>query len=252
MGLRSIVVYYCDVGGTHLQPLVNRIVDTLFPKRCVHCGRWGALVCPLCMDSIDYLYEQYCPGCKDSSVLGYTNHGCGRRSYLDQVVSIAWYRGVIRSVITQYKYEPYVTSLIDVLQDLVFRGITDTEVSLWRDVVIVPVPLHPSRQRERGFNQSEEIANLVSERIGRPVCSNLLTRIARTDIQSTIATIARRRKNMVKAFAINPHVEHDSDGKHILLIDDVYTSGSTLQSCARALKKEFRNIQISAFTIARG
>lgn len=97
---------------------------------------------------------------------------------------------------------------------------------------IVPVPLHKSKKRRRGYNQSELLAQKISERNNIPYDPALLLRVKETGTQTKL-THEQRKKNVKGAFWASPHVK----GLHILLIDDVITTGSTLSECARALKK---------------
>ena len=111
---------------------------------------------------------------------------------------------------------------------------------------IIPVPLHPIKFRRRGFNQSEIIANGISKSLNKKVLNKILIRKVHTDTQ-TKKTIEERRKNVESVFGIkNPHIIAN---KHILLIDDVITTGSTLSSCAKEILK-IKNTKVSIATLA--
>jgi ComF family protein len=100
--------------------------------------------------------------------------------------------------------------------------------------MIIPVPLHPTRLRSREFNQSLLLADQLGRHLDRPVSATHLTRILATDPQTTLTRQARLR-NLRKAFAVrNPQ---DLMEKRILLVDDVFTTGTTLNECAKALRK---------------
>ena len=98
---------------------------------------------------------------------------------------------------------------------------------------IIPVPVHPSRRRKRGFNQAEILAEIIGERLGIPVRTDLLTRTKKTLPQKELSP-AERLKNLSGAFRAE---ELPPDIKRVLLVDDIYTTGSTLEACARILKK---------------
>jgi ComF family protein len=112
--------------------------------------------------------------------------------------------------------------------------------------IIVPVPLHPTRQRERGFNQAGLLAELLSTRISIP-CKRVLKRIRYTTTQTALDR-AERMENLHNAFRLRKNA--DVRGLHVLLIDDVLTTGSTLSECARVLKRGGA-ISVHAATAAR-
>ncbi|MCX7862783.1 MAG: ComF family protein [Bacteroidales bacterium] len=97
---------------------------------------------------------------------------------------------------------------------------------------IVPVPLHPKRLKERGYNQAECFANGISEILNIPVCNSLLVRAKETSTQ-TQKTREERWKNVSEAFSVNYNLHHEN--KHYLLVDDVLTTGATLEACAQAI-----------------
>lgn len=112
--------------------------------------------------------------------------------------------------------------------------------------LIIPVPLHPSRLKKRGYNQSECIAAGISSVLGIPVCSDNLSRIENTRTQTRKSRFARY-ENLKNAFLLkNPNLLIN---KHILLIDDVMTTGSTLEACSLKLL-EIEGLKISVCTIA--
>lgn len=111
---------------------------------------------------------------------------------------------------------------------------------------IVPVPLHPKKERKRGYNQSNAIAKGVSEVLGIPVNNDILRR-TRSTVSQTIMNKTQRLSNMKDAFAVKDG-KYDSAGKHIFLIDDVLTTGATLEACALALLA-VQNLRLSLATI---
>lgn len=113
--------------------------------------------------------------------------------------------------------------------------------------VIIPMPLHPKRMRERGYNQSEFIARGISEVTGIPVDTTHVMRVRNTPKQA-LQTGEERKHNVVDAFAVN-HPEQ-LYGKHILLIDDLITTGETMRSCLKAMKR-FRNARFTVFALCK-
>lgn len=102
--------------------------------------------------------------------------------------------------------------------------------------MIVPVPLHPARKRERGYNQSELIAGKIGVELRIRNEWHLLERIRQTQTQ-TLFDAEGRKKNIAGAFSMGKHLKVAVKGKNILLIDDVITTGSTIRECARVLKE---------------
>jgi ComF family protein len=183
-------------------------------------------------------------------VLGYANHGCKKRTHLDQLISICWYHGVVRSVITTYKYGNSVRGLEKWIQRIIIQSI-EPDLFPQRSIV-VPIPLHMSRLRQRGFNQSEFIAGVLASYSGLEVNTTLIARHKNTSPQSRIAATMDRKGNVKDAFEISLLLKETWSSTHIILVDDVVTSGSTLQSCARAIKKQLPGVQVTGFTFAKG
>jgi ComF family protein len=100
--------------------------------------------------------------------------------------------------------------------------------------ILIPVPLHRIKQRERGYNQSEFIARGIAAVTGNPVVSNAVRRIYNTKSQTKL-NIEERRKNMDHAFEMAPYSTNIMSGKKCLLVDDIITSGATTNSCAQAI-----------------
>lgn len=113
--------------------------------------------------------------------------------------------------------------------------------------LIIPVPLHPKRMRERGYNQSEYIAQGISEVIGVPVDTTHVTRIKNTPKQAMQAG-EKRKENVADAFAVN-HPEQLYK-KHILVVDDLITTGETMRSCLKAMKR-FRGAKFSVLALCK-
>jgi len=137
--------------------------------------------------------------------------------------------GVIRQAIHQLKYRnlrALVVPLAELLQDYLVANPVPAEI-------FVPVPMHQKRLRERGYNQSSLLARELGKLINLPVVDDCLTRRRHTPPQARTATVEERRSNIADAFTCRDHRLRD---KQVLLIDDVATSGTTLDACAAALK----------------
>lgn len=223
------------------------ILDMLFPKRCVSCGRLGAYVCGSCMRSARRIKDTdaICPICGRPGMDGATHPRCTNRYALDGLTSFYRYEGVIRKAIKVIKYR--------LVSDAAPFLITSQPVSAFarvpavRRAVIVPVPLHASRLRERGFNQAEHLAYTLGKTLDLPVSTGVLVRVKRTVPQASIQDKATRRANMRGAFAVTPGA---CAPETILLVDDVFTTGTTMREAANVLKRGGAKF-VWAVTIAR-
>ncbi|MCR4324728.1 MAG: ComF family protein [Candidatus Curtissbacteria bacterium] len=205
-------------------------LDLVFPKRCVSCRRLGNYICTDCFLKIEFLEHPVCPVCQRQAIGGRVHPGCKTLYTLDGLVVACKYRGPVRNAIKKVKYR-WVRSIEKVLVDLLVSQIW--RFDLPEDVILVPVPLHIKRERWRGFNQSEILASTLGREF--KVQSNLsINRLIDTKAQVRLDRKARK-ENVKGAFAIARGAK--VEGTNIILVDDVYTSGSTMSECAKVLKK---------------
>jgi len=218
------------------------VADTLFPKRCVGCGRPDTYFCDTCLSRVPRKRSHVCPVCQTAvTPHGMTCLACRKRSSLSGVFSVSTFREdrIVSEAIHVLKYE-YVPDLAEPLGRLLAERVRDTELPL--PDLVLPVPLHPWRERYRGFNQSALVAaaflrHFLPE-LGLPLRTDLLRRTRFTLPQARSRSAAERRKNLRDAFALDSSVEKSElRGKNVWLVDDVATTGATLEECARVLKK---------------
>jgi len=183
-------------------------------------------------------------------VLGFSNHGCLQSSSLDQLYSVCWYRKQVVSLIGAYKYGHSVRAVASVFRDLIERATSEDLVFAWDHAVFVPIPLHPKKRSVRGFNQSEDIAHMLADIFDGCVDTSLVSRTKNTVSQTTLSH-KNRKGNVIGAFSVHTHAGIDSERPYVL-VDDVVTTGSTLEACAKAIKSETSITTINAFTFARG
>lgn len=229
------------------------LLDLFFPPRCVGCGKVDLRICSDCQKSIVRVRPPFCPKCGRmvDAPLDASPAECfaactvcvHHPSLLESIQPAVEYPGVIRQAIHALKYHGR-RDMAAILADFL--------VLAWHDNpfpvdVVVPVPLHTGRQRERGYNQSILIAELFARQIGLPFCPDALIRWRKTESQTMLSSF-ERRVNVAGAFKKNEYV--DLRGKNVLLLDDVSTTGSTLQACAAALRDEHVD-KVFAMTVAR-
>ncbi len=190
--------------------------DLLFPKLCVDCQEEGNWLCEKCLKIILNLKE-----------LSQENNKAV--SSLDRVTALFSYgENTISRLIQMFKYN-YLIELEDVFKKIISTSKLDY---IEKDFVVVPVPLHLRRERERGFNQSKILANLFAEKFGLDISTDL-RRAVYTKQQAKLSGEARR--NNLKDVFVFDRGEKAVPEK-VLLIDDVYTTGATMEECAKALK----------------
>lgn len=207
---------------------LGRILDILFPSRCVGCGARGMDLCDRCLSTIRTIDPASCPRCARPSRLGGTCEPCRRyHGPLSGIRAASEYQGTLRKAIHSLKYRHRRTLAVPLArlleQELRRRPLTVD--------VLVPVPLHPRRLAHRGYNQSELLARQLGERLGIPL-ANCIERTRETGAQAGLKAV-ERRANVRGAFQC---VDRSAAaGRRVGLVDDVCTTGATLEDCARAL-----------------
>lgn len=234
------------------QKINDFILDTLFPVSCLSCGQENFWLCEKCFKKISPLLSQTCPYCERESVdSGKICDACKQSFFtknktwpLDNLlVSTKYKENSLSRLVYSLKYN-FVEELRVPLGKLMVGTILRNSLPL--PDLIIPVPLHPRRLRWRGFNQSELLANYISRNmtpgLDIPVASNLIIRKKRTSPQMKIANYQERKENVSGAFSLKNNTgipnerENVLKGKTILLVDDICTTGATMNECAKILK----------------
>lgn len=232
--------------------MIPALLDFLFPKRCVSCGTFGVYLCRKCLVKIKFIETPVCPVCERPAIGGATHPGCQTKSTLDGLISVCVYDGPIKAAIKRLKYKPWITDLGKILTDSVVEHLhSHTSINYLIEVkpTVVPVPLHPSRERERGFNQSEILGKLLAQRLNLEIVPNLLIRHKKTKPQADLKG-KDRQENIRDAFVLNHNSSFLIHNPNILLVDDVWTTGSTLKACCDVLKRAGTR-KVWALTLAR-
>ncbi len=205
-------------------------LDLLFPRSCVGCGGPGSFLCEPCRNSLPTVNPPLCPRCGIPQSTNEVCPGClDHPGALDGMRSPYRFDGVVRQAVHKLKYQN-LRALAEPLADLLADHVADASVT---GSVLVPVPLHRRRLRERGYNQSALLARRLGERTGIPVSGDCLIRSRQTPPQARTASVSERRENVAGVFACR---DQRLRGERVLLIDDVATSGATMEACAAALK----------------
>jgi ComF family protein len=232
-----------------LKSAINSLASVLFPAPCAICGQTLTTasripVCGPCLEELERIPEPICACCgrplvaaaNQTSATAAIELRCRlcRTSFyaFDRARSFAVYNRALSEAILLLKYEQ-VTSLAD------WFGARLAEIAIeaaleWRADVVVPVPLHRDRRRERGYNQAELIAKPVARRLKLRLDANLLIR-TRARPPQLVLSRAEHWKSVRGAYATRSGMKIDN--LRVLLLDDVLTTGATLDACSRALKK---------------
>lgn len=205
----------------------------LYPAHCLLCGDAGVRgrdICRACFGELPW-NRRPCPRCAAPLPPDAEERLCGNclksLPAWDKAKSPLTYGYPVDRLIQRFKFDgdlPVGRLLAELLADYLAAGSE-------RPDCIVPMPLHPARLRERGFNQAVELARPVGKKLKIPVRLDLCARVRATDVQSKLDA-AERKKNLRDAFAVKNAV----DGKHIAILDDVVTTGTTVESLTRTLK----------------
>lgn len=215
------------------------LLDALFPQFCINCHKEGHPICSDCLSLIEVSEYTFCPFCPTPQRV-FENGLCPKHQnkYLDGLFSATSYQqGPVKKLIRNFKYSPYLKGLGPHLAYLIVAHFALTKNQLFQqnveNSVFIPMPLHKTKKRKRGFNQSEIIAKELSLALNIPLQTNSLIKIKKTESQTKL-TKEERQQNIKNVFAIkNPQL---IEGKVIFLVDDVFTTGSTMEEAARTLK----------------
>jgi ComF family protein len=200
--LKAGLLRFADQIGTTM-------LDLVFPPHCVHCERVGTHLCSHCQSSIQVAPRRQCPD-------------------LDALHVYAVFEGAMRSAIHGLKYERQ-TRLVPVLGQLMLETFGSQE---WSVDLTTAVPLHPNRLRERGYNQAALLGEHVATVGGWSFVGEAIVRLRETQSQTRLNAL-ERQANVVGAFEADAALVN---GKRVLLVDDVLTTGATLGACAVALR----------------
>lgn len=239
--------------------VLRALCDFILPPRCVACeastsGASDPWVCAGCWTAVEFVRPPVCAHCGApfaAPVEGIrsTTHRCGtcllRPPPYERARAVGLYEGALREVIHAMKYRP-VFGLVQPLAELLSGQFAVHWGGRMPDALI-PVPLHRLRLRQREFDQALALANGLGQAVGIPVWGETLARHVPTRSQIGLSAIERRR-NIRGAFRVRP--ERSCKDRHLLLIDDVYTTGATAQECARVLRRAGA-ARIDVYTVAR-
>ncbi|MCG2711452.1 MAG: ComF family protein [Candidatus Omnitrophica bacterium] len=231
-------------------------IDIIYPRYCLICSKSiddssyeGA--CKACLEKIDVNAAPFCKKCGASlkSSTAMANDSCAecrhKQYYFDRALSVCEYAGIARKCIQLFKYKRKLKigrNLSKIMLAFLKKHFTLDSIDL-----IMAVPLHRSKLKERGFNQAEILAEFIRLNLDIPASFDNLKRVRKTLSQYQLP-LGKRQKNMRDAFGCADKVFFKN--KSILIVDDIFTTGATLNECSRVLKNAGAK-KVYTLTIAR-
>ena len=212
----------------------NFILDILFPPICLNCK--GGLtrneyLCDTCYNSIRLNTSLFCPVCRlrlaeNKKICSHTNYLLGAAGNYNDMA--------IRNLIHYFKYNSF-ENLTPILGEILIKYIKNCKLKI-ENFIIVPIPLHRVKERQRGFNQSKLLAKYVAENFNLEL-ADILKRTKNTKPQAQCKNNESRTENIKDCFKIKDLAIESIKNKNILLIDDVFTTGSTINEAVKILKQ---------------
>lgn len=213
----------------------------------------GDYICANCFSFLSFDIEMICLACNKNSIDGLTHPGCRGKYVIDGAFCAVSYKGIVKKLIYNFKYKPYLADLKKSLIELFYESLIQQEIfqKAYQSPpaggsILVPIPLHPKRLKKRGYNH----AQLLAEGLSRSLKLDLVEALQRTkETKSQFGLkLQDRRENLKNAFVFDK--KHPVSNENIFLVDDILTTGSTLLEGARVLKKHGAK-KVWGLTLAR-
>jgi len=213
----------------------NFALEILFPKICFGCQREGEYLCQDCKAILDFTRDFYCLCLKPTKIPKPGKcRNCQRKNLDGLYFPFNYQISLVKNLIQHFKYGPLVKELAKPLADCLkdYFALLDEKLD-FSDFLVLPLPLEKSRLKWRGFNQAEELARYFCQDFNLEMRNDILFKIKKTSPQMELDQ-KERRENIEGAFKVEKG--EVVENRKILLIDDVYTTGATLEEAAKILK----------------
>lgn len=215
------------------------ILELVFPRICVECGKEGRYICVSCQRQLTTT-DLICPMCNQLSMGGWTHGECLSEEGIERLISGFTYKGMVQKCLKKVKYKSS-WEIVKFLYQISMLPKLDGGV-------VVSVPMWREKERVRGFNQSELIARELAKD-NKIEYVELLQRIRATEPMYDLNK-EQRQKNVEGAFVVNDNLRNRVEGGRVFLVDDVWTSGATMRECSKLIKSVGAK-EIWAITLAR-
>lgn len=243
--------------STYPQKVINWVLDIIFPKICLGCGKFTEkgdfdYVCKKCFSDIDLKNVFECIGCKRETKFGLTCSFCKKNNNIDQLLIAAKLIEPVDRMIKAFKYKFIfeIRKPLSVIARKSIKKLLSKGFNLFEDnCLLIPVPLHKTRLNERGFNQSWLIAKDMADAFFVSSGENILRKKYNSKHQADIKPREERLNNVRDNFVLTD--AETIRNKTVILVDDICTTGATLNECARFLKESGAK-RVIGFVIARG
>ncbi len=227
---------------------LKRLLDFVYPTRCVSCRKTGLLLCDECRSRLELLEKLSCVVCGRAAVGGFTHPGCANRNTPERMLAGFAYghrfqrdparggggappKAVARRLVQALKYRR-LQPLSNLMVELLINELEDLGVEFGSEALVIPIPLSFWRRGARGFNQAELLGKTLANRLGLSFRRDLLHRLKDSPSQVSLSR-PERSANVRGVFALKETL----NGEDVLLVDDVITTGATVREAARTLKK---------------
>lgn len=245
------MISYNNIMKITKEQLKNNILDIFYPRhiKCIICGKEISNekydMCASCRANLPMIKDHICDRC-GQEILEHNKFcdNCKRHSpwYFEKAFAPVKYIDKMISIVHRLKYHNC-KYLSDPMADLMTDYIKDQDIKF---DVVVPVPMLITKQKIRGYNQAELLAKSVADKLACPLDTTTLVRI-RESVSQTTLSAKNRWENMVGAFATNGNT---FEGQNVLLVDDVYTTGATVNECSKILKSKAKADKVYILTFA--
>ncbi|MBZ9578319.1 ComF family protein [Patescibacteria group bacterium] len=232
-----------------MEKIKKFLLDILFPRSCFSCGRGGSYLCEDCQSILEISQYQYCLCKKPKRLLeGEKCPECQPKILSTLYFALSYQNPLIKELIQKFKYNPFIKELAKPLASLIITHfqLLNNKPN-FSNFILIPIPLNEKRLRWRGFNQTTEISKELSKILEIPLVLNCLIKIKETLPQVKLSE-RERKENVKETFSCQN--QNKIFEKRILLVDDIYTSGATMEEAARVLKKSGAK-EIQGVVVAR-
>mgnify|MGYP005835667169 CR=1 FL=1 len=228
---------------------MENFFNLFFNQKCLICRKSIGPLCPECLQKSTINYDSFCLKCGGAAVGGKTHLLCAQDFYLNEIFSCFEYEGVVRECIKASKYSRRKFVLLKRLLDFYFES--SRFCPEFKDFVICSVPLHPQKLKIRGYNQADILSQELSRMLKIPFVSDLVIRNKET-IENYKKNRKSREESLKGVFELNPvfSCSQNSIPDRILIVDDICTTGSTLNQIAKVLNASGCKYMVG-FTLAR-
>lgn len=232
-----------------LSKIKEYLLDLVFPVQCLGCGQPNLYLCPGCLKSILLIDYFVCPVCRHPSANGQTCPDCRSKTNLDGLIyALNYDQSLVRKAIHAIKYS-FIQDLMPIVAELLIKVLDQSRFHQdFSADVIIPIPLHRRKLAQRGFNQAELLAKILGQKYSWSINNKILQRTRSTRSQTGLARL-KRLANVKNIFSVK--APESIKNKNIILVDDVCTTGATLEEAAKILKQHGA-AKVWAITLARG